>query len=46
MRFEIIDNPALRFPVLKQDHKTARAERWLQYAVRRTGDRFKDLLTR
>jgi hypothetical protein len=46
VHFEIDDNPELRFPVLRQKDKTARAERWLQYAVRRTGDRFKDLLTR
>lgn len=45
VRFEIIDNPELRFPVLKREDKTARADRWLQYAVRRTGDRFRDLLT-
>jgi hypothetical protein len=46
VRFEIDDNPELRFPVLKQQDRTARAEHWLRYAVRRTGDRFKDLLTR
>ncbi|MGA2614559.1 MAG: hypothetical protein ABSG38_14065 [Spirochaetia bacterium] len=46
VRFEINDNPELRFPVLKQEDKTARAARWLQYAVRRTGDRFRDLLSR
>ena len=45
VRFEINDNPELRFPVLKQEDKTARTERWLQYAVRRTGDRFRDVLT-
>lgn len=45
VRFEINDNPELRFPVLRQENKTARAERWLRYAVKRTGDRFKDLLT-
>jgi hypothetical protein len=45
VRFEISDNPELHFPVLKPEERTARAERWLSYAVRRTGDRFKDLLT-
>jgi hypothetical protein len=43
VRFEINDNPELRFPVLKQEDTTARAGRWLQYAVKRTGDRFGNL---
>jgi len=43
VRFEINDNPEMRFPVLNQEDKTTRAERWLQYAVRRTGDRFRNL---
>jgi hypothetical protein len=46
VRFEIDDNHGLHFPVLKQEDKTARAERWLQYAVKRTGDRFRNLLPR
>jgi hypothetical protein len=46
VRFEIDDNPEHRFPVLKQEDTTARAARWLQYAVRKTGDRFRYLLTK
>jgi hypothetical protein len=43
VRFEINDKPELRFPMLKQEDKTARARRWLQYAVRRTGDSLRSL---
>jgi hypothetical protein len=41
LRFEIDDDPAQAFPVLKREDKTARAEHWLRYAVRRTGDHLK-----
>ena len=43
VRFEIVEDPVIRFPVLKQEDKTARAERWLEYAVKRTSDRSRSL---